>query len=141
MKTRRRDFLVGLLAGVAAPFALDALAFGQATRTQQGPPHGTPQQTGQQGSPIPRTIPEAQRAAGEVSEPGPPPLKPDPKEYLKENQKNMRRDVDRLLTLAQELKKQVDDTQTTDVLSLPLMHKAEEIEKLAHQIRSLARGN
>jgi len=141
MKAGRRDFLFSLLAGLAAPFALDALAFGQSSRTQQGPPRGTPQQTGQQASQIPRTLPEAQRAAGEASEPGPPPLKENTKEYLKENQRNMRRDVDHLLTLAQELKKQVDDTQTTDVLSLPLMHKAEEIEKLAHQIRSLARGN
>jgi len=69
-----------------------------------------------------------------------PPRAPDPKEQLKENQKNLRRDVDRLLELAQELKTESDKTEQTSVLSLSLIHKAEEVEKLARQIKSLARA-
>src|SRR6266849_2765374 len=65
---------------------------------------------------------------------------PDPKEQLKENQKNLRRDADRLVELAQELKTESDKTEQTSVLSLSLIHKAEEVEKLARQIKSLARA-
>jgi len=62
------------------------------------------------------------------------------KEQLKENQKNLRRDADHLLQLAQELKDEADKTEQTDVLSLSLIHRAEEIEKLARQIKGLARA-
>ncbi|HYL09886.1 MAG TPA: hypothetical protein VEU31_04035 [Candidatus Acidoferrales bacterium] len=66
--------------------------------------------------------------------------KPDTHALLKENQKNIKRDVERLVELAEELKKEVDKTDSTDVLSLQMVKKAEEIEKLARQIKSLARG-
>jgi hypothetical protein len=65
--------------------------------------------------------------------------KPALKEQLKEKQKNLRRDAGHLLELAQELKDEADKTEEKDVLSLSLIHKAEEIEKLAKQIKSLAR--
>ena len=65
--------------------------------------------------------------------------RPDPQVLVKENQKNLRRDVDRLLQLAQELKAQIDKTEQTNVLSVSLVHKAEEVEKLARQIKGLAR--
>jgi hypothetical protein len=42
--------------------------------------------------------------------------------------------------LADELKKDVDATDSSNVLSLGMVHKAEEIEKLARHIASLARG-
>jgi hypothetical protein len=45
-----------------------------------------------------------------------------------------------LLQLAQELKDEADKTEQTDVLSLSLIHRAEEIEKLARQINGLARS-
>jgi hypothetical protein len=66
--------------------------------------------------------------------------KPDPHALLKENQKNIKRDVDRLAELAEELKQEVDKTDSADVLSIPLLRKAEEIEKLAKAIRNRARG-
>lgn len=66
--------------------------------------------------------------------------KPDPHALLKENQKNIKRDVDRLAELAGELKQEVDKTDSADVLSIPLLKKAEEIEKLAKAIRNRARG-
>ncbi len=59
---------------------------------------------------------------------------------LKANQKDIKRDVERLAELAQELKQEVEKTDSSEVLSLPLLRKAEEIEKLAKHIKSLARG-
>lgn len=66
--------------------------------------------------------------------------KPDPHALLKENQKNIKRDVERLAELAEELKVEVGKTDSADVLSIPLLRKAEEIEKLAKAIRNRARG-
>ena len=68
------------------------------------------------------------------------PPQPDPKMQLKESQKNLRRDADQLLQLAKELKDEADKTEQTDVLSLSLVHKAEEVEKLAKQIKDLVRA-
>jgi hypothetical protein len=50
----------------------------------------------------------------------------------------MRRDVDELVQLAQNLKTEMDKTSKTEVLSLTLILKAEEIEKSARKIKSLA---
>jgi len=51
----------------------------------------------------------------------------------------LRRDVERLVQLAKDLKDESDKTSETDVLSLSLVKKAEEIEKLAHQIKDRIR--
>jgi hypothetical protein len=45
-----------------------------------------------------------------------------------------------LVQLARELKDEADKTEQTDVLSLSLVHKAEEVEKLARQIKDLIRA-
>ncbi len=62
------------------------------------------------------------------------------KAALEENQKDIRKSVERLFQLASELKKEVEKTDSTVVLSLNMLRKAEEIEKLARQIRSRAKG-
>jgi hypothetical protein len=59
---------------------------------------------------------------------------------LKANETGMRHDIEKLAELAQELKKQVEDTDSTKVLSLDMIRKTQEIEKLAHQIATLAKG-
>ncbi len=64
----------------------------------------------------------------------------DPKQTLKANQSNLHRDVNQLLQLAQDLKKEVDKTDSTEVLSISMLRKAEEIQKLARHIASLARS-
>ncbi len=64
----------------------------------------------------------------------------DSKRLLKQNQKQIQEDARRLFKLAEELKDQVGETDSAAVLSLPIVHKAEEIEKLAKQIKNLARG-
>lgn len=71
---------------------------------------------------------------------GPNAPEPDPKAVLKANAKDIKSDVARLSGLVDELKKQVDATDSTSVLSLAMVHKAEDIEKLAHHIATLARG-
>ena len=65
----------------------------------------------------------------------------DPKVMLKEEQKELRHDVDRLLQMAKDLKDESDKTPETDVLSLSLVKKAEDIEKLAHQIKERIRNS
>jgi hypothetical protein len=120
METGRRSFfssLVVTLVGLKGQFA------GQ---TRQGP--------------IPRG-PQIPDASGSAAPPDMPVPRRDPQEQLRENQKNLRHDADKLLQLAQELKEEADKTEQTDVLSLSLVHKAEEVEKLARQIKGLARAS
>jgi hypothetical protein len=74
----------------------------------------------------------------------PPPDFPNPpsseKRMPEENNKETRKKVERLYQLAAELKAEVDKTDSTNVLSLNLMKKAEEIEKLAHDIKKRSKG-
>lgn len=56
------------------------------------------------------------------------------KRLNKERQASIQRDTDKLLSLATELKQYVDKT-NENVLSLEVMKKAEQIEKLAHQVK------
>ncbi len=81
--------------------------------------------------------------SGQQQKPGFPP-EPEPKidmkVILKANQTQMHNDVNRLFDLAQDLKSEMSKTDSTAILSLPLVHKAEEIEKLAKQIKNLAKS-
>lgn len=55
-------------------------------------------------------------------------------------QAELKRDTDRLLKLSQELKAYVDKT-NENVLSLDVIKKADEIEKLAHSVKVKMRGD
>lgn len=70
----------------------------------------------------------------------PSPLKPDPKVVLEENQKNIKKNVERLYELASELKAEVEKTDNVQVLSIAMLRKTEDIEKLAKEIRTRAKG-
>jgi hypothetical protein len=88
---------------------------------------------------FPAQIPDASSSGrGSREAPSPPP--PDPKLQLQENQKNIRQEADHLLDLAKQLKEQADKTEQTAVLSLSLVKKAEEVEKLARHIKDLSRA-
>ena len=52
---------------------------------------------------------------------------------------SLKRDTDHLLELAQRLKDQVDKS-SENTLSLDVMKKAEEIEKLAHSVKEKMKG-
>src|SRR5258706_7982918 len=62
------------------------------------------------------------------------------KAILEERQKNIKKDVEKLYALASQLKTEVEKTDSTTVLSLAMLKKAEEIEKLAKQIKDRAKG-
>lgn len=65
---------------------------------------------------------------------------PDPKAILKANDKDLKAQVIRLAQLAEDLKDEVEKMDSTNVLSLSMLHKTEEIEKLAKHISTLARA-
>jgi hypothetical protein len=122
MKTGRRFFL----SGVVAAFAGVGKLLGVAQR------HGVP------GPPISQ-IPDASASRGGAETVQPP--RADPKVQLKEDQKILRHDVDRLLQMVKELKTESDNTPETEVLSLSLVKKTEDIEKLARRIRDRIRAS
>jgi hypothetical protein len=62
------------------------------------------------------------------------------KRILEENQKDIKKKVEKLYDLATELKAEVDKTDSSKVLSLNLVRKAEEIEKLARDIKNRSKG-
>jgi hypothetical protein len=69
------------------------------------------------------------------------PLAKSPKKILlEENQKDIKKNIEKLFDLASQLKEQVEKTDATTVLSLAMVKKAEEIERLAHQIKEKAKG-
>jgi hypothetical protein len=57
-----------------------------------------------------------------------------------ERQADLKRDADKLLTLAKELKESVDKTNES-MLSVDVVKKAEEIEKLAHSVKGKMKGS
>ena len=62
------------------------------------------------------------------------------KKANEQRQAELKRDTDRLLKLSTELKQYVDKT-NENVLSMDVIKKAEEIEKLAHSVRMKMRGS
>ena len=64
----------------------------------------------------------------------------DQKTILEANDKDIKKSIEKLFQLATELKAEVDKTDSDKVLSVAKLRKTEEIEKLAHLIRSRAEG-
>ena len=64
----------------------------------------------------------------------------DSKAMLESNQKDIKKNIERLYQLASELKAEVEKTDSVQVLSVVMLKKAEAIEKLAKGIRSRAIG-
>lgn len=131
MNQNRRNFVqMAFPAVFIAPFAALAagnsgnFASGQQAMAQAQSPHAPPP-----------------AFPGPATNPFPDTPKIDPKVVLKHNQQQIQDDIIKLYDLAGELKEQVGKTDSTNVLSLPIVQKAEEIEKLAKQIKNLARGS
>lgn len=93
-------------------------------------------------------IPDASRsrrrpdaADDPTNTPNSPPFPPNAsKMMLEERQKSIKKAVEKLYELAAQLKTEVEKTDATTVLSLAILKKAEEIEKLAKQIKDHAKG-
>jgi len=59
---------------------------------------------------------------------------------MEENEKDIKKKVEKLYDLATELKAEVEKTDSSKVLNLSLVRKAEEIEKLARDIKNRSKG-
>lgn len=68
------------------------------------------------------------------------PVAPPSSAQLRQNERDIRKDVDQLFSLAQELKTLAGKSDAAQELSVGLIQKTEEIEKLAKKIRDLARS-
>ncbi len=123
MDPKKRNFITQLFSwALAAPLALLAVrAFAQ-NPSPKLPKGDTPVYDG-------RNDPFGDNAA-----------KPDPKQILKQNKEQIHDDVEKLYALASELKQEVEKTDSANVLSLTIVGKSEQVEKLAKQIKNLARG-
>jgi hypothetical protein len=98
-----------------------------------------------QGSIPPQTFPTKHPTLpGEDTSPEDETLAKQQKEMAKkanlERQAQLKRDTDKLFQLSTELKQYVDKT-NENVLSLDVLKKAEEIEKLAHNVKTRMKGN
>ena len=80
------------------------------------------------------------------SSPGPPPiliprpLRRNPNAILRANQAIIQKDVEQLSQLVRDLRRGLNESDTKEVLSIDVLHTAEQIEKLAKQVRELIRG-
>jgi hypothetical protein len=128
MDANKRSFLAAIIPmAVSVPLALFSRAdLASAQRAMPIPPASADQQG---------TAPLHQDSAGPDNLP-----KPNPKDILKQNQQQIHDDVEKLFKLASELKDEVEKTDATNTLSLPMIQKAEQIEKLAKQVKNLTRA-
>jgi hypothetical protein len=78
--------------------------------------------------------------AAEPESADPMPAKSPTKALLEANEKDIKKNIEKLYQLATDLKEEVEKTDSAQVLSLAMVKKAEEIEKLAHEIKSRAKG-
>jgi len=123
MDPKKRSFLVLMIpAALAVPFGLFSDSGSARAQRPQNPNPSPPP-----AAPLPiPSLPDGSKL--------------DPKEILKKNQGQIHDDVEKLYALAGELKDEVEKTDAANVLSLPMIQKAEQIEKLAKQVKNLARG-
>jgi hypothetical protein len=120
MRETRRKFVIGLAAGIfLAAGAQLLLAQRHRTSRQQPPDHSPVLGIGKNAGQL---EPKAAKAA-----------------LLQQNEKEFREGVEHLYALVNELREEVDKTATTDVLSVKMYKKAQEIEKLAKQIKNKAK--
>jgi hypothetical protein len=86
--------------------------------------------------PLPRAVP------GGDNEPAIPPRiqKEMEKKANAQRQADLKRDTERLLRLSTELKEYVDKS-NENILSVEVLRKADEIEKLAHSVKMKMRGD
>lgn len=124
MRETRRSFLMALAAGIGCAVAADAIVLAQSHKRN---PFPTPPQPAEQGNPAQAAEPDSDsRNARRMR--------------LLQNEKEFRAEVERLYQLASELKKEVDQTPTTEVFSVQMYKRAEEVEKLAKQLKAKAKG-
>jgi hypothetical protein len=98
-----------------------------------------PQLSSQQQQPVPPRsgLPQADESGPSI----PPQIQKDmEKKANEQRQAELKRDAERLLKLSTELKEYVDKS-NQNILSLDVIKKADEIEKLAHSVKTRMRGS
>jgi flagellar motility protein MotE (MotC chaperone) len=124
MGETRRRFLMTLAAAASCSVAADGSVFAQVRKSN---PFPTPPESAETQNPAEATAAKtdsqsAKRAA------------------LQQNEKEFRAEVDRLCQLATDLKQEVDKTVTTEVFSVQMYKRTEEIEKVAKMLKGKAKG-
>jgi hypothetical protein len=84
--------------------------------------------------------PQDRNTPADAATPDSPNMPSPEKRMLEENEKDIKKKVEKLYQLATELKAEVDKTDSSKVLSLTMLKKTEEIEKLARDIRNRSKG-
>jgi hypothetical protein len=125
MPESRRSLILTFV-GTASLFALEPLL-----SAMQSQPHPSPPQP----KPSPNT-PNGNVPSGLDG----PPVNTGSKPTNRQNQEEIKSDVTRLYEMVSELKEQVEHTDSNSMLSLSVVKKAQQIEKLAKQIKELAKG-
>jgi len=120
MRKTRRDFLVAIGSIGSSVGLIGAISPPQAQN--QNPPAPPPPQK--------PTLPGDEQPSPSLS----------PKIFLKDNDKDIKKNIEKLYQLVSELKSQIEKTDSSQILSLGLVRKAEEIEKLAREIKTRAKG-
>ena len=123
MGVTRRRFVLALCVAASWVGTRDTLIFAQKRQPFPKPPEPSDKQTNPAAA---AAVSDAKRAAA--------------KRALQENEREFRAGIDRLYQLTNELREEVQNTATTDVLSIRMYKKTEEIEKLAKQLKNKAKG-
>jgi hypothetical protein len=121
MRETRRRFVLALTAVAGCATARETLLFAQHRRGFPDPPEPAEKQN---------------PAATAPDDPG----HQSAKRVLWENEREFRAGVEHLYQLTSELHDEVQKTPTSDVLSVRMYKKTEEIERLAKQLKSKAKG-
>jgi hypothetical protein len=124
MPESRRHLLTALF-GAAGVFAVEPLLSGL-----QAPSAG----------PLPKAKPYPNGRDPNLTTGIDDPSRPDPKAIARANQMEIRSDIAKLYEMVSELKEQIEKTDAAAMLSLSVVKKAQQIEKLAKQIKDLAKG-
>jgi hypothetical protein len=124
MGETRRRFLMAIVAAASCSFAADSPVIAMQRKSNPFPTPPPPAET-QNPAEAGAANPDAQNAK---------------RAALKQNEKEFRAGVNRLYQLAGELKQEVDKTATTEVFSVQMYKKTEEIEKVAKLLKGRAKG-
>jgi flagellar motility protein MotE (MotC chaperone) len=125
MEETRRRFLMTLAAAASWSVAMPGAVTAQVHKNN---PFPSPPESAETQNP-------AEQAAAAKSDP-----QTAKRIALQHNEKEFRAGVERLYELASELKQEVDKTVTTDVFSLQMYKRTEEIAKVAKLLKGKAKG-
>jgi hypothetical protein len=122
MRETRREFVLAMAIATGVMLAEEGWPLAQYPPTPPPPPRPAETPNPAEIHSNPQAIAAAKRA------------------LLQENEKEFREGVERLYQLISELHEEVQKTPTTEVLSVRMVKKAEQIEKLAKMLKNRAKG-